>query len=632
MTFIRLVRNWSWPDLLAQTPGHSGEWGNVRFSEADSGAYDFCVVLNHPQAGQTLPFPAEKVVRLVQEPPVEFFKPWHVNPAYAGLTMTCDPQLSGQEYRRSNPLVPWHINRDLDFLRTARIPAKTAVLSWITSTKAILAGHRKRMDFLQAVSGTVPELELLGTRIHHITNPEARARNAAEQQALGFGLVEDKWAGLAPYRYSLAIENFSGPDYWTEKLADCFLAWTLPFYYGCPNIEDYFPADSMVRIDIDKPEEAAETIRRTLRDDTWRKRLPAIAAARKAVLERHQLFPALARHFSPPRQRSLLSPAGKDSLPPPELTVVICTYNRRVWLGECLEALAGQTLDESRYEIVVVDNGSRDETRETVRTFRSEHPNCRYVYEPELGLSHARNRGVDSARTEYIAFVDDDSQPDPHWLSTILRIIGVHNPDIVGGAVGPMVQDEWPTWFREQYAVRGDMGESGWLDHGYIMGTNIVFRKSLLREYGGFSPHFGMHGDRLGYHEETQLVMRAIQEKRKVYYSRDLVVKDRLLDYKKSFVYYLYAKYRAGYDGLELWNPAFSELSIQRLPALIERIMERWHDALTRRDCALYPHPENYLLETDALSDMVELGLLTAYLRKNRTDPVAAVSGKDERK
>lgn len=294
---VRIIRNWSWPDLLQQTPDHSGIWDDVRFSEEETDDADFCVVLNNPGPGQTIPYPPERVVRVVQEPPIEFLLNWHDHPPYSSLTFTCDPLRRGPEYRRSHPMVPWHINRDYDFLAYATLPMKSAALSWITSTKSLLAGHRRRLDFLHAIRGRIPELELVAPRIHHIADPEARRRNTEAQQALGFSFVADKWAGLAPYKYSLAVENFSGPDYWTEKLADCFLSWTLPFYYGCPNLTEYFPPESFIPIDIAHPDEAIETIRRTLRDDPYEKRLAALTRARQLVLDTHQMFPTLARHF-----------------------------------------------------------------------------------------------------------------------------------------------------------------------------------------------------------------------------------------------------------------------------------------------------------------------------------------------
>jgi hypothetical protein len=120
------------------------------------------------------------------------------------------------------------------------------------------------------------------------------------------GHIEDKWDGLAPYAYSLAIENYSGPDYWTEKLADCFLSWTIPIYYGCTNLEDYFPADSFIRIDIESPNLGVEQIKRIAANDDWDARLNALEEARNLYLHRYQFFPYVAeliRSSSDPKQR-----------------------------------------------------------------------------------------------------------------------------------------------------------------------------------------------------------------------------------------------------------------------------------------------------------------------------------------
>ena len=112
----------------------------------------------------------------------------------------------------------------------------------------------------------------------------------------GFRPLDDKWDGLAPYRYSLAVENYSGPDYWTEKLTDCLLAWSMPIYYGCTNIDSYLPAECMIRIDITRPD-VVDQIKQTVSSDLWRQRRDAIAEARRRILDRHQLFPFLAREI-----------------------------------------------------------------------------------------------------------------------------------------------------------------------------------------------------------------------------------------------------------------------------------------------------------------------------------------------
>lgn len=113
---------------------------------------------------------------------------------------------------------------------------------------------------------------------------------------LGFQPIEDKWDALAPYRYSLAVENFSNPLYWSEKLADCFLAWTMPVYFGCTKILDFFPPESMICIDIQDPD-CAEIIRMGIGNELWQRNLDAIAYARQLVLNRYQLFPFLTQEI-----------------------------------------------------------------------------------------------------------------------------------------------------------------------------------------------------------------------------------------------------------------------------------------------------------------------------------------------
>jgi hypothetical protein len=177
-------------------------------------------------------------------------------------------------YHRSHPGIPWHVNRTFDELVELGVPDKPRPLSWVLGNARLLPGHALRFAFLDVLRQAADlDIDLLG--------------RAARP-------IPDKYDGLAPYRYSLAVENSSGPDYWTEKIADCFLAWTVPIYYGCTNLEEYFPADSFIRMDIRKPGEAIAIIRHALAADDWARRLPALKIARERVLQRYQLFPHLA--------------------------------------------------------------------------------------------------------------------------------------------------------------------------------------------------------------------------------------------------------------------------------------------------------------------------------------------------
>ena len=82
-----------------------------------------------------------------------------------------------------------------------------------------------------------------------------------------------------------------------------------------------------------------------------------------------------------------------------KISAIVCTYNRSELLGDALRTLCHQSLDASEYEVVIVDNNSTDNTPEIVEEFCRRFPNVRSCFEPQLGLSQARNRGWQAAHT-----------------------------------------------------------------------------------------------------------------------------------------------------------------------------------------------------------------------------------------
>ena len=98
----------------------------------------------------------------------------------------------------------------------------------------------------------------------------------------------------------------------------------------------------------------------------------------------------------------------------PEITAIICTHNRERFLESCIQSLFDQTLDARRYEILVVDNGSNDGTRAICDKFK-DRLNFKYIFEPVLGLSQARNTGWKNARGRYVGYIDDDATADQRW-------------------------------------------------------------------------------------------------------------------------------------------------------------------------------------------------------------------------
>lgn len=270
---IRIVKSWTCPDLLRQSPGGAGQWNDCHFTLDPVDRCDCLIVLNHIPETLTVEVPPERVWCFVQEPPVSAYRWMEKGFASFSRVFTPDATLRAKTIIRSHGSLPWHVGRSYDELVTTEPPAKSRNLSWITSNASVHEGHRRRLGFLKRLKNERVELDLYGR---------------------GFVPLADKWDGLAPYRYSIAVENHSCPHYWTEKIADCFLAWTMPLYFGATNIGTYFPEGSFVWIDIDDPS-APKHVAEILKSDLAERRRDEVAEARRRVLEEHQFFPRVER-------------------------------------------------------------------------------------------------------------------------------------------------------------------------------------------------------------------------------------------------------------------------------------------------------------------------------------------------
>lgn len=143
-------------------------------------------------------------------------------------------------------------------------------ISTICSSKqGLLTPYNRRFNFTHKLIKILPEIERFGRGVREI---------------------DQKADAIAPYRYHLAIENHIAPHHITEKLFDPFLGLTLPIYAGAPNVFDYFPEESLIPINLSSPQQAADIIRKLIRDKAWEKRIPAIKEARRLVLEEYHVF------------------------------------------------------------------------------------------------------------------------------------------------------------------------------------------------------------------------------------------------------------------------------------------------------------------------------------------------------
>ncbi len=214
------------------------------------------------------------------------------------------------------------------------------------------------------------------------------------------------------------------------------------------------------------------------------------------------------------------------------LSVIICTYNRSELLSQALESLVCQTLEKKNYEIIVVNNGSTDNTSDVVWSFQRRYKNhiINLVKEKRLGLGIARNTGLLSAKGKFVTFLDDDAKADLNWLESALKIFGSIKPDplVIGGPIIPFYSGQKPKWFSDLYEADFKGNKSRYLHKGEsFSGSNMFVCRSTLLRFGGFEEAVGMKGKILSVGEETGFFERVWEKEESgeiFYYSPSLRV------------------------------------------------------------------------------------------------------------
>lgn len=298
MIRVLILKTWDFPPIFRQTPQGKGIWENIHFTTDINSKYDYVLSLDSSPKPIKLYCFKENIWKVNQEPSNEFFKLAHKANKLYSRVFTTDPGLQNGRFAINQPAVPWFIDKSYDQLKKNTIPEKVFNLSCITSLKNSFLGHQKRLGFIRKIKKTL-SLDLISTYDYYFRqNPNISYQKFRKDQLkLGYDeTVKNKLDGLAPYRFSLIIENFSGPDYWSEKLTDCYLSWTIPIYYGCTNIEKYFPENSLIRIDIQNPDSIGKT-KKLLNKEYWIKNKAHLKKARDLILEKHQFFPCFANEI-----------------------------------------------------------------------------------------------------------------------------------------------------------------------------------------------------------------------------------------------------------------------------------------------------------------------------------------------
>ncbi len=274
---VMLIANYDLSFLAKQLKSNRWQWDDINFSiDYDSDVNeiaecDFLIVINYPTKPIKIRCRKGGAWLFSQEPPDVSNKFHQKSYQYFDRVYQFDKDCKINSYGYQTAL-PWFVTKSYNQLINYNfdVSIKTKRLSWVTSNKNNFQGHRLRLAFLDKLRKSDVNFDLFGS---------------------GFELISNKEDALLPYKYSIAVENASIDDYWTEKIADCFLSYCMPLYFGATNICKYFPDGSYVWIDITNPQQAIKKIKQVIYSDLWLSNLEAIIKARELVLNKYQMFP-----------------------------------------------------------------------------------------------------------------------------------------------------------------------------------------------------------------------------------------------------------------------------------------------------------------------------------------------------
>ena len=287
MKKVLLLNNWGETPLQylehcrQQTPGNNFIWEDIVGVDNYDDA-DYCVVLDGlPRGFPTSVLNLDKTIFLQREPS-------HVReyrmPAGAKHVYT---------YQNSPTYALWWIKRPFTALQNLKYPEKQKnkdgknSVSCILTNKSFTHGQRMRLNFARMVARDCPG------RVDFYGNTLATEISGDDYKGglpLNGPPKRCKYDGLISYDYSLSLENGKLDNFCT-RVWEPFLCWTMPIYWGGPNIEDFYPPESYLIIDIENPAEALREFVDIIDRPVTKINIDAIGHARKLVLEKYNIWP-----------------------------------------------------------------------------------------------------------------------------------------------------------------------------------------------------------------------------------------------------------------------------------------------------------------------------------------------------
>jgi len=197
-----------------------------------------------------------------------------------------------------------------------------------------------------------------------------------------------------------------------------------------------------------------------------------------------------------------------------QVSIIIPTFNRQKSLIRMLESLFTQTIPQENFEIIIVNDGSTDDTEKIILDLIKSHPNINYIKQSNKGIASARNKGIINSNGDIIGFTDDDCIVDPSWIENAVE--SLKNPAFCGvqGKTLPESKiDQKKLIFHYVHAVKNTGKEKS----KSYQTCNIFHRKKVLNEISGFD-------EKLRYGSDDDLAFRLIRKGYKIHFDENVLV------------------------------------------------------------------------------------------------------------
>ena len=271
---VKLMCNWtdnkSINKIYKKFCKPDGSWNNVLFTDDEKA--DWYCIINFPRPDEywnpdtTILLSMEEI----ENRKIYFPKDW--------IAPSRDQFFN---YFSSRNSIEWHLNKShAELLKFS--PEKTKCISSVTSSEYRLPGHIKRINMLKQFESNGLLFDLYG-----------RTNNFGFKNYLGSLPPYCKDDGILPYKYTIACENTSVNNYFTEKIVDAILGECLCFYYGCPNLDMFIDKRAYILIDPDDHERSLQIINDAIAGNEWEKRIDIIKNEKLKILNELQLIPVV---------------------------------------------------------------------------------------------------------------------------------------------------------------------------------------------------------------------------------------------------------------------------------------------------------------------------------------------------